>query len=100
MRKTKNTIWFVIWYRYCLAYLELAHIGIIELKNKNYQKNFDLFAQSNIYTDKIVLVPIIWCLKHAIELLCKALTSRINKDFLPIHDNDELHEELKLAFLV
>lgn len=98
MQKVKSGVWFINWYKYCQAYLQLASIGLLELKEQQYRNKFDLFEQSNIYTDKILLVSIVWCLKHAIELLLKALTSRITKKFSTTHENPELHEEIKLAF--
>ena len=97
-KKIKNKTWFINWYKYCQAYLQLARIGLLELKNETYRNNFDMFQQDNIYTDKILLVPIIWSLKHAIELLLKALTSRITKEFSATHENPELHDEIKSAF--
>jgi len=97
-KKVKTKTWFINWYKYCQAYLQLARIGLLELKNETYRENFDMFQQNNIYTDKILLVPIIWSLKHAIELLLKALTSRITKEFSATHENPELHDEIKRAF--
>ncbi|TSC62761.1 MAG: hypothetical protein G01um101448_463 [Parcubacteria group bacterium Gr01-1014_48] len=97
MKKIKSEVWFIHWYKYCQAYLSLAHIGLLELKNETYRKKFDEFEQSNIYTDKILLVPTIWCLKHAIELLFKALIACITKEFSATHENPELHEEIKRA---
>lgn len=96
--KIKTKTWFVVWYKYCQAYLQLAQIGLFELKRETYRRNFTSFQQSNIYVDKILLVPIIWSLKHAIELLLKALTSRITKEFSATHINSELQDDLKLAF--
>lgn len=97
-KKVKTKTWFINWYKYCQAYLQLARIGLLELKNETYRENFDMFQRNNIYTDKILLVPIIWSLKHAIELLLKALTSRITKEFSATHENPELHDEIKRAF--
>lgn len=98
MKKIKSKSWFVDWMKYCQAYLELARIGLLELNDANHLPK-DAFIEGSIYTDKILLIPIIWCIKHAIELLFKALNIRISEEFILVHDNDLLHTEIKNAFL-
>ena len=35
-KKIKTKTWFINWYKYCQAYLQLARIGLLELKNETY----------------------------------------------------------------
>jgi hypothetical protein len=89
MTKIKSKAWFINWVKYCQAYLELARIGLLELNDAHHIPK-DAFREGSIYTDKILLIPIIWCLKHAIELLFKALNIRITQEFSLVHDNAQL----------
>lgn len=100
MAKMKSGTWFLDWYKYCQAYLHLAQVGILELKYEVYRNRFTLFQQEDIYVDKTLLIPVIWCLKHAIELLLKALTTRITQEFSTTHNNSELYKEVKQAFSI
>lgn len=97
MKKSKNKVWFLNWYKYCKAYLHLARIGLLELREQQYRDRFSLFNQSDIYEDKIVLIPIIWSLKHATELLLKAVDVRVTQEFLASHDISELQDEIRAA---
>jgi hypothetical protein len=99
MRKIKSRTWFINWIKYCQAYLELARIGVLELNDVNHRPT-DAFTEGSIYRDQLLLVPAIWCLKHAIELLFKALDIRITEEYLLAHDNADLHAEIKEAFKV
>jgi len=98
MKKIKSGVWFLNYYKYCGGYLNLARIGLMELKDKKYCDKFNAFEKDEIYTDKELLIPIVWCIKHAIELLFKALSSRITKESYLTHENPELHEVIKQAF--
>ncbi len=99
MRKIKSRTWFINWIKYCQAYLELARIGVLELNDAHHRPT-DAFIEGSIYKDQLLLVPAIWCLKHAIELLFKALDIRITEEYLLAHDNADLHAEIKEAFKV
>jgi hypothetical protein len=96
-KKHKSKAWFINWYKYCQAYLELARIGLLELKDAHHLPK-DSFREGAIYTDKILLIPVIWCLKHAIELLLKFLDIRISQEFSSVHDSTQLHDEIQNAF--
>jgi hypothetical protein len=97
MKKKKSNAWFLNWHIYCLAYLQMAQIGLLELKEQIYRNKFNQFNQDDIYEDKIILIPIIWSLRHAIELLLKSIDARITKEFLQTHNATELHKEIKAA---
>ena len=96
-KNAKAKTWFVSWFRYFEAYLELAYIGLLQLEQKKYPPE-NGFKESNIYGDQCLLIPIIWCLKHSIELLFKSLNIRIANEFSLVHDNTQLCDELKNAF--
>ena len=89
---------FLLWYEYCKAYLLSARIGFRELSEQKYRNGFTLFDQDYIYEEKILLVPIIWSIKHAIELLLKEVDVRITNNFFRLtHNSDELRDRLKIS---
>ena len=47
------------------------------------------------YEEKWLLVPIVWNLKHAIELIVKTLNITVNKQYLMKHDLAMLSDDLK-----
>ena len=97
-KKEKTKTWFLNWFKYFEAYLELARIGLLQLDEQKYPPE-TLFKKDAVYGDQILLIPIIWSLKHSIELLLKALHIRITQEFSLVHDNTQLHNEIKKAFL-
>ena len=96
-KKEKTKTWFLNWFKYFEAYLELARIGLLQLDEQKYPPE-TLFKKDAVYGDQILLIPIIWSLKHSIELLLKALHIRITQEFSLVHDNTQLHNEIKKAF--
>ncbi len=96
-KKAKTKIWFIDWFKYFEAYLELARVGLLQLDKQEYPPE-TLFKKDSIYGDQILLIPIIWCLKHSIELLFKFLDIRITQEFSFVHDNTQLNNEIKHAF--
>lgn len=96
-KKVKTKTWFINWFKYFEAYLELARIGLLQLDKQEYPPETP-FKKDSIYGDQILLIPIIWCLKHSIELLFKFLDIRITQEFSFVHDNTRLHGEIKNAF--
>ena len=97
-KKEKTKTWFLNWFKYFEAYLELARIGLLQLDEQKYPPETP-FKKDAVYGDQILLIPIIWSLKHSIELLLKALHIRITQEFSLVHDNTQLHNEIKKAFL-
>lgn len=89
--------WFLNWFKYFEAYLELARIGLLQLDEQKYPPE-NLFKKDALYGDQILLIPIIWSFKHSMELLFKALHIRITQEFSSVHDNKKLHNEIKSAF--
>ena len=85
------------WYIYAISYLKMAEIGIEELKNRNYVKRG--FDEIFFYENKWLLIPIIWNLKHAMELVVKTLGITIDKQYIREHDlamlSDDLNQLLK-----
>lgn len=63
------------WHNLANAYLELADIGLSHLKLK---KNFK------------TLLPIIYCIKHGLELYLKGLNVELDYSFLKVHNQKEL----------
>lgn len=96
--KKKSKSHFLNWYDYSRGYLRLAHLGLLELKQQKYRNEFNQFTQSDIYDDNIILIPIIWCLKHSIELVLKSFNVRIDKEYSLVHDNAQLQDEIKKSF--
>ena len=96
-KKEKTKTWFLNWFKYFEAYLELARIGLLQLDEQKYPPE-TLFKKDAVYGDQILLIPIIWSLKHSIELLLKALHIRITQEFSLVHVITQLHNEIKKAF--
>ena len=96
-KKVKAKTWFLNWFKYFEAYLELARIGLLQLDEQKYPPE-NLFKKDAMYGDQILLIPIIWSFKHSIELLFKAFHIRINQEFSSVHDNTQLHNEIKNTF--
>jgi hypothetical protein len=97
-KKIKAKTWFLNWFKYFEAYLELARIGLLQLDEQKYPPE-TLFKKDAMYGDQILLIPIIWSFKHSIELLLKSFHIRITQEFSSIHDNMQLHNEIKTAFI-
>lgn len=93
----KAKTWFINWFKYFEAYLEMARIGLLQLEQQKYPPE-NLFKKDGIYGDQILLVPIIYSVKHSIELLFKSLHIRITHEFPSVHDNTQLHDEIKNVF--
>lgn len=97
IHKIKTKTWFLNWFKYFEAYLEMSRIGLLQLDEQKYSPE-TLFKKDTIYGDQILLIPIIWSFKHSIELLLKALQIRITQEFSLVHDNTQLHDEIKKSF--
>lgn len=84
------------WQFVAKSYLALAYIGVEEIKNKKYCKepNFLYRVSPQIYDAKLLLIPIIWNIKHAIEIVLKAGSVTFQKKYLKTHDLNELKKEL------
>jgi len=63
------------WISFARAYLSIAKIGIQELEYQRYADSVgkNLFEYSISYRNKYLIIPVIWNLKHAIELILKSL---------------------------
>lgn len=96
-KKVKTKTWFINWFKYFESYLEMARIGLLQLDQQKYPPE-NSFKKDAIYGDQILLIPIIWSLKHSIELLLKSMNIRINQEVSLFHDSTQLHNEIKNAF--
>ncbi len=80
------------------SYLTLAYIGIQELKSKKYFNDKEVSilksGQWQIYDAQLLLIPIIWNLKHAIELVLKAHYVTFLNGYFKIHDTKNLKDGL------
>lgn len=93
-KRIRTKTWFVNWFKYFQAYLEMARIGLLQLDQQKYPPE-NVFKKDALYGDQILLIPIIWSLKHSIELLFKALHVRISQEFSLVHDNTQLYHETR-----
>ena len=75
----------------------MARIGLLQLEQKKYALE-NIFKKDSLYVDQILLMPIVWNLKHSIELLIKCLDIRITGEFAAVHDIKMLQSEIKKAF--
>ncbi len=95
-KKSKKIATKVSWYEwiiYAQSYLKMAEIGVRELEDQNYVKRgMDRYF---FYENKLLLIPIIWNFKHAIELVIKTLGIAVDKQYLKNHDFVELRDDLK-----
>ena len=93
-KQTKLQKWY--WHFVAKSYLALAYIGIEEIKNKTYCKepNFLYRVSPQVYEAKLLLIPIIWNIKHAIEIVLKAGDVTFQGKYLETHDLNELKKEL------
>jgi hypothetical protein len=81
------------WFIFALSYLYLAHVGISELLNEKYIRKSN-FQHLFFYEKKRLIIPILWNLKHALDLTLKALEIRLSEDYSWGHNLKDLHEKL------
>lgn len=87
------------WFFIAKSYLALAYIGIKEIKEKKYCKkpNFLWRISGQIYDGKLLLVPVLWNLKHGIEIILKSLNISINSEYMSGHDLPKLEKYLQAS---
>src|SRR3989344_8342930 len=72
------------------SYLALAYIGVQEIKNKKYfdEKETSILksGQWQIYDAQLLLIPIIWNFKHAIELVLKTHDVTFQREYSKTHN--------------
>lgn len=89
------------------SYLALAYLGIEKLKNyiqsSDSEKN-ELHKREGgwyrAYAAQLLLIPILWNIKHAIELVLKAHTVNFQGVYFKTHNLSELKRELKKVFKI
>jgi len=80
------------WMIYARSYLKLAGIGIEEFKNGNcIKKGLD---EMFFYENRWLLIPIVWNLKHSIELIIKTLSVTIDEQYIKEHNLSTLKRDL------
>lgn len=77
------------WVLYARSYLSIARIAIEELDQQKYIRKTS-FEYSFSYEDRLLLIPIIYNFKHAIELTVKSLGIAVDKQFINSHALNEL----------
>lgn len=101
--KNKQTNSSVIgWIFFAKSYLALAYIGIEEIRNKKYCKKPSYLwrVSEQVYDEKLLLIPIIWNIKHAIELVLKAHNVTFQKGYSKIHKLCNLKDELAVTLCI
>lgn len=82
------------WVSFTRSYLSLARIGLEELKNKHYIRKCS-FEYDFEYNNKHLLIPIIFNIKHSIELIIKSLGVNIDKKYAWGHNLKNLIKDLQ-----
>ena len=81
------------------SYLALAYIGVQEIKSRKYFDEDGMHilkrSQWQVYDAQLLLIPILWNLKHAIELVLKAQGVIFQSDYLETHNAESLVNRLK-----
>ncbi len=96
MKKQQTNLSKYNWIFFAKSYLALACIGIEEIKEKKYcnQPTFLWRVSTQVYDAKLLLIPIIWNIKHAIELVLKAHSVTFQKGYLKTHNLSDLKDGL------
>ncbi len=99
-KKQKASILKWEWRFIAKCYLALAYVGIKELKKRIYCKkqSFLWSVSTQVYDAKLLLIPILWNIKHAIELVLKAHSVTFQKRYLKTHDLCDLKNDLSEVF--
>ncbi len=84
------------WVFYAKSYLALAYIGILELREKKYciKPSYLRRVSTQVYDAKLLLIPIIWNIKHAIELVFKTHFVTFQKGYFKTHNLSDLKNGL------
>src|SRR3989304_8259372 len=83
-----------VWYVY--GYLSLARIGIKKLEEENkIPSTITSFENYFSYRKKYLLIPIIYNIKHAIEIINKALKIQVDKKYIKSHNAAHFINALK-----
>lgn len=87
------------WFFIAKSYLALAYIGIKEIKERKYCKQPNVLwrISRQVYDGKLLLVPILWNLKHGIEIILKSLNISISGEYMWGHNSAELKECLQAS---
>ncbi len=97
MKKSEQTHY--EWFSYAMSFLGLAKIGCRELINQKYRdKDFpteDLLYGTEESHSRLLLIPIFFNFKHALELFIKVVGINIDGMYWPEHNLDCLLEDLE-----
>lgn len=96
--KPPSTDWIFI----AKSYLALAYIGIEEIGQKEYctKPSYLWRVSRQAYDAKLLLIPIIWNIKHALELILKADSITFRKGYTKTHKLSDLKDELKTILCI
>jgi len=83
------------------SYLALAYTGIEKLKNYT---DLSISEEENgwyrAYNAKLLLIPIVWNIKHALELVLKTHIINFQGTYLKTHNLEDLKKELVAIFKI
>ncbi|MBU1016740.1 MAG: hypothetical protein ABIJ36_00595 [Patescibacteria group bacterium] len=84
------------WQFVAKSYLALAYIGVEEMREKKYCNQPTLLwrVSKQTYDAKLLLIPIIWNIKHAIELVLKTHSVTFQKGYFKTHNLRDLKDGL------
>ncbi len=85
----------VDWYQFTHSFLSLARIGLEELKGQKYVQKPLSFEYLSSYTNKHLLIAVLYNIKNAIELGIKFLGITVDKEYLKSHNLQELQSFLE-----
>ncbi len=94
MKKSEQT--YYEWFFYAMSFLGLAKIGCRELIDQKYRDK-DFLTEDLLYDteSRLLLIPIFFNFKHALELFIKAVGVNIDSNYWNEHDLDYLLEDLE-----
>lgn len=96
MNKQQSNLSKFDWQFISKSYLALAYIGIEEIRERKYckQSSYLWRVSTQVYDAKLLLIPIIWNIKHAIELVLKTHSITFQKGYLKTHNLSDLKDGL------
>ena len=106
-KEKKSNLTKINWQFVAESYLTLACLGIEKLKNyihlsilKKGKWNNGERGRRQVYEAQLLLIPIVWNIKHALELTLKAHNVNFQGTYLKIHDLNDLKGELVNIFKI
>ncbi len=92
MRKKQTNVNFITAEHFAKTYLEAAAILLKQHRQDSEKPGNDLSP-----TFGLLLIPILYCIRHSIELFLKRLDIGASRSYLLTHDIDKLRQQLESA---